>query len=97
SRPARDAARARWDIPPGCPLLLYVGRLAKEKSVELVLEAFDLIAPDFPTARLLIVGSGPHADACHETAANLPSAERIVFAGAVPREELDPVYAAADL
>jgi glycosyltransferase involved in cell wall biosynthesis len=94
---ARLRARQRWDIPPDSPMLLYVGRLAREKNIELTLDSFARVAPQFPEARLLVIGSGPHEDACRAYAESLPCGDRVIFAGMVPRHELDPVYAAADL
>jgi glycosyltransferase involved in cell wall biosynthesis len=99
---ARDArakadARKRFGIPQDAPLLLYVGRLAVEKNIELVLEAFQLIAGDFPTARLLVVGTGPHEETCKQAAEAMEAGDRIHFSGAIPRDELDPVFATADL
>jgi glycosyltransferase involved in cell wall biosynthesis len=94
---ARKAARSQWDIPEGCPLLLYVGRLAQEKNVELVLDSFSQISRRYPEARLLVVGGGPHLDALRRYAATLPASERIIFAGPMAHSELTPVYAAADL
>jgi 1,2-diacylglycerol 3-alpha-glucosyltransferase len=94
---ARMRARARWNVPPEARMLLYVGRLAREKNIELTLDSFARVAPQFPDARLLVIGSGPHEDACRAYAESLPCADRILFAGMVPRHELDPVYAAADL
>src|SRR5687768_1409655 len=75
--------RKRWDIPSVAPLLLYVGRLAREKNVELVLDSFDGIASEFPDARLLIVGGGPHMEALKSKAQAGDSRDRIIFAGPV--------------
>lgn len=94
---ARAAARDRFGIPHDAPLLLYAGRLALEKNVELVLEAFSRIADEFPKARLLVVGSGPHEESCLRAASELPCGDRVTFTGALPRYELDPIFAAADL
>jgi glycosyltransferase involved in cell wall biosynthesis len=94
---AQKAARAQWDIPDDCPLLLYVGRIAQEKNVELVLDAFSDCSRRFPEARLLIVGGGPHLDACRKHAQALEAHERIIFAGPMAHDELPPVYAAANL
>ena len=93
---AQRAARARWSIPPGVPLLLYVGRIAQEKNLELVLDSFARVAMEQPEARLLVVGGGPHLDACIAYAAATPAAGRIVFAGPVDHDELAAVYACAD-
>lgn len=97
SAEARQAARAQWDIAPDWPLLLYVGRMAQEKNVELVLEAFSDCSEAFPDARLLVIGGGPHLDALRRFASELPGADRIIMAGPMAHDELAPVYAAADL
>jgi 1,2-diacylglycerol 3-alpha-glucosyltransferase len=94
---AKAAARARWRIPPNAPLLLYVGRIAQEKNVELVIDSFAQVASEQPDARLLIVGGGPHLEACKAHAAATPYADRVVFAGPVEHDALPPVYACADL
>lgn len=41
------------------PTLLYVGRIAPEKNVTQLIEAFPLIAAKIPDVHLVIVGSGP--------------------------------------
>lgn len=94
---AKMAARDRLGIPRDALLLLYVGRLAQEKNVELVLEAFGRIAGEFPKAHLLIVGSGPHEEACRNAAEAMDAGDRIHFSGAIPRDELDPIFASADV
>jgi glycosyltransferase involved in cell wall biosynthesis len=52
-RPALDL-RAEWKIPPGSPLLLWMGRLHREKGLLTLLEA--LQDPRLRTACLLIAG-----------------------------------------
>ena len=41
---SRDAARHALGLPPAVPVVLYVGRLDREKSVDRVLLAFDRVA-----------------------------------------------------
>ncbi len=94
---ARQQVRRRWHIPDCAPLLLYVGRLAREKNLDLLLEAFERAAESLGDVWLLIVGDGPSAAECREAAAKQPHGGQVVFAGPVDREQLDPVYAAADL
>jgi glycosyltransferase involved in cell wall biosynthesis len=94
---ASRAARAQWDIPDACPLLLYVGRIAQEKNIELVLESFGDCSQRLPDARLLVVGGGPHLDALRRRAQGMACRDRVVFAGPMAHDELAPVYAAADL
>jgi glycosyltransferase involved in cell wall biosynthesis len=92
-----QAARDRWSIPTDAPLLLYVGRVAREKNIELLIEAFSIVAEHHSHARLLLIGGGPYLDTCRRAALDAPYGDRIVFAGPLPRVEIDPAYAAADL
>ena len=93
----RNRVRRMHEIPVDAPLLLYVGRLAREKNVELVLDSFEDLALEFPEARLLIVGGGPHELALKSRAEAGDLNGRVQFTGPMPREDLDSVYAAADL
>lgn len=43
-------------IPPGAPVIGYVGRLVKEKGLDELLEAMVILRDRFPTARLVLVG-----------------------------------------
>ena len=94
-----DAAPARESLglPPHDPLVLYVGRLDREKSVERVLLAFDRIAATLPAARLCLVGQGTQAARLMRLARALPARGRIHFLGARAHDTLAPCYQAADL
>lgn len=78
----------------GAKLLLFVSRLAKEKNVELLIEA--LAAAGGGRTVLAIAGDGPERDALETYAADLGVAERVRFLGTVDRAELPELYASAD-
>ena len=91
--PARDALGvAREDA-----VLLYVGRLDREKSVDRVLFAFERVASTVPRSRLVLVGQGTQAEPLRRLAASLAVADRIRFLGVRPHDELPPCYRAADV
>ena len=52
------ASRASWGVEPGDVVIGYMGRLVEGKGPEDVLSAFELLRPDFPELRLMIVGTG---------------------------------------
>jgi len=92
----RDAAlRGRVGLRPGERLALCVSRLAKEKNLELLLQALAL-APDLPL-RLVIAGDGPARDELLARARALGIAERTNFLGVVARERLPDLYASCDV
>jgi glycosyltransferase involved in cell wall biosynthesis len=91
------AARQALGLAPAALVLLYVGRLDREKSVDRVLLAFERIAAIVPGTRLALVGQGTQTEALQRLAASLPAGHRIDFLGPRPHEALGPCYRAADL
>ena len=59
--PARrdPALRAAWGCGEDDLAVLYVGRVAAEKNLDLARETFDAIAEHHPRARFVVVGDGP--------------------------------------
>jgi glycosyltransferase involved in cell wall biosynthesis len=93
----RLAARRRLGLPDDDPVLLYVGRLDREKSVERIIVAFDRVASTVPRARLLLVGHGTEAVPLRRLAGRLSAAARVAFLGVRPHAQLPVCYQAADL
>ncbi len=80
----------------GKRVLLHVGRLSKEKRLDIVLNAMAELAPKVPDLRLLVVGKGPAADEFKSIVERLRIADRVVFAGFIPDDELPAVYASCE-
>jgi 1,2-diacylglycerol 3-alpha-glucosyltransferase len=59
AEPPDPELRARFGIPPDAPLLLYVGRMAPEKGLPILLDAVALPQRAEPRLHLLMVGDGP--------------------------------------
>ncbi len=93
----REAARVGLGVPEDAPLVLYVGRLDREKSVDRVLLAFDRIASTLPAACLVLVGQGTEAERLRRVAATLSVADRIRFLGVRAHDALVQWYQAADV
>jgi len=69
--------------------LVFVGRQGYEKSIDVILKAFALLAGRIPEARLLIIGKGPAAEELQELSRNLGLTDEIVrFTGLIPNDEL---------
>jgi len=98
SVPADELARlrSRYDLPAGAPIVGFVGRLAaKRKGFADFLAAAREIAAAQPECRFLIVGEADHgkSDAMQPSAAaDFGIAERCIFAGFRPNEELPAFY-----
>lgn len=93
----RAAVRADLGVPEGAPFVLHVGRLAREKNLFTLLEAFKLITESLPEARLVVCGSGPEEDAIRARATELDLDRSLIWSGRQGAESLRDVYSAADL
>ncbi|MCS7264501.1 MAG: glycosyltransferase [Armatimonadetes bacterium] len=89
--------RKELKIPTNASILLYVGRIAKEKNIAFLIEALSPVLAERPRTYLLLVGDGPEMDAMKARAKNLPAGERIFFVGSRPRDEIPDFLASADI
>jgi glycosyltransferase involved in cell wall biosynthesis len=89
-----EALRARFGVGAFDKMILTVGRLGREKNVELALEAFARLGD--ARARFVIVGDGPHRASLERTAERLGIGRRTVFAREFERAALPETYASAD-
>ncbi len=61
--------------------IIFVGRLIKEKHVDLLVRAFGILSSEQPELRLLIIGEGPEQDAITKIIHELSLEDRIVLKG----------------
>ena len=80
---------------PGSPALLAVGRLTRQKGLDLLVPAFAKLSETWPEAHLTIVGTGPDEAALRRQRDDLGLRERVTFRGFV--ENPHPLMRAADL
>lgn len=77
--------------------ILFVGGLRKVKGIEYLIQAFEIISPKFPQAKLLLSGDGPEKENLRKLAENSGAKEKIVFLGHLPENELVERMACADV
>lgn len=92
---SRDAFRAELGWSEDKKYLVSVGRLAKEKSFDLLIEAFAKL--DHLEAELVIIGSGDEKKNLEKLAETLGLSERVTFTGLIEFDEVPKYLAAADL
>jgi glycosyltransferase involved in cell wall biosynthesis len=61
------ALRAQLGIPDRAPVVGFAGRIARDKGVPELLDAFDLLRASFPDARLLMLGRFDDSDPIPES------------------------------
>lgn len=83
--------RSTWGVNDQDPVVLYVGRLAAEKNLNLLFNAFDAMQRVQPRAKLVLVGDGPLLESLRATH------PKHSFAGLRRGEDLAQYYASADI
>lgn len=86
-----EALRAQWGVAPDQPVLLSVGRLAREKNLDLLVRCWQAMHARQPDLKLVVVGDGPSRNALAQAC---PEA---LLVGAQSGDELARHYASADL
>jgi 1,2-diacylglycerol 3-alpha-glucosyltransferase len=81
--PADLRAANGW--PSDAVVAISVGRLAREKNVELLVDAFAMAASRDPRLRLLLIGGGPLTPQISERMRRSDLAGRVVLGGRLPR------------
>ncbi len=84
-------------ISPDKKVLLCLGRIAKEKSLDVVIYGFSKIADKQKDAVLLIVGGGPYLDNLKELTATLGITDKVIFTGFVPNIDIHKYYKLGDM
>jgi glycosyltransferase involved in cell wall biosynthesis len=77
----RDRVRKEFGIERDEVLLGTVSRLHPLKGVDVLLDAFGVIATHHRKCRLIIIGDGPYRDRLHLQARSINGGDRVVFAG----------------
>jgi len=83
--PAADPGSA--GVPDGAPLVVCAGRMAPEKSMDTVLQAF-AATPALREAYLVMVGGGPSLERLRRLAEDLDVASRVRFTGPLPWQQV---------
>ncbi|WP_304509258.1 glycosyltransferase family 4 protein [Anaerotignum sp.] len=74
------------------PVVLSVGRVAKEKSIDVVIKALPDLLQKIPAVRMVIVGEGPEKENLESLAKSLGVEKHIIFTGGKPWTEIGKYY-----
>jgi glycosyltransferase involved in cell wall biosynthesis len=88
--------KQRYGIPESHPVILYVGRLDREKRIELILRALPQIVESVD-AHLVLAGTGKLMAEFEHMAEEIGVRGRVTFPGFVPNEDLPSLYRMADV
>lgn len=89
-----QAVRQSLGLSDEAHTVVFVGRIAKEKCIEMPIEALSKVKDD--NLHLIIVGGGTDLKFYQNEAKELGIEERVHFVGKIPREEIPYYYSAFD-
>jgi glycosyltransferase involved in cell wall biosynthesis len=83
----------RYSFEQGAVVLLYVGRVSREKDLDVLSRAYQELCRSAVRARLVITGDGPYRREMEAALSTVPA----LFTGYVEGEELARLYASSDV
>lgn len=92
----RKQLREQYAVGEDEKLIIYVGRLAEEKALDLVLRGFHKAIQQGCKAKLLIVGGGPDFDSLTKMSMDLGLENSVFLCGPQPSESIPDYYRSAD-
>jgi 1,2-diacylglycerol 3-alpha-glucosyltransferase len=78
-------------------VILFVGRLGKEKSVDLLIDSHTHFVKKHPNVKLLIIGDGPDMETFKKMVVKSKLTDKVIFTGKVPWEEVPKYYQLATI
>ncbi|MCQ2735864.1 MAG: D-sedoheptulose 7-phosphate isomerase [bacterium] len=94
--PDGSAIKEKYGFKPEEKILIYVGRMAPEKNLPFMIDAFRKINSKCPS-KLMIIGEGPELENFRKYASEHDPEGRIIFTGRVEYADIPAYYGAADL
>ena len=78
-------------------VILFLGRVAKEKSIDVLISQMPNIIKKVENAKLLIVGGGPYLEKLKSMSHDLFMDRNIFFTGEIPWQQINIYYRLADV
>ncbi|MHA1863736.1 MAG: glycosyltransferase, partial [Candidatus Thorarchaeota archaeon] len=97
-KPDLDYQQLRDDLKiPDGPVILSFRNLEPFYRVDIIIKAFHMISDKYPSATLVVGGYGSEREALERLVSELNISNRVVFTGVIESENLQQLYALADI
>src|SRR5574344_1096180 len=93
------ALKAKYGLTPDTYIILSLGRVAKEQSIDICLDGYARFLKTSPkkATKFVVVGGGPALKELQELSGKLGIADHVVFVGPVSPDDVPLYYALGDL
>ena len=89
--------REKYGMHKEDKVILYIGRLAKEKNLEEILNGVPDFMEQHKDTKMAIIGDGSYREELEKCTEKLPCKERILFLGEQPWDEIAKFYCLGDV
>ena len=91
------AEKKSFGINEAEPVILFIGRIAKEKSIDVIINSMKELTRKISNCKLLIVGDGPERENLEDLSKALGLEKSVVFIGEKPWAEIGKYYQMGDV
>ena len=84
-------------IKPEEKVILFLGRVATEKSIDVIMNVMPSIFNEYSNCKFLIVGDGPSKKDLQEQAKQLNIQDKVIFTGKIPYSDVPKYYNLGDV
>lgn len=84
----KEVSKLRQRYSLNKKVVLYVGRISAEKSLDILVKSFSYVVKKMPNTTLLIIGDGPIRKNIVRLCSDLKIEKHVVFTGNIPQEKL---------
>lgn len=89
--------REKFKIKETDKVILYLGRISREKNLQEVIDVMPEYLPKREDAKMVIVGNGPDKERLEKEVLRLKLEDRIIFTGEQPWDEIAKFYHLGDV
>ena len=93
----KRAIREKFGIPQDAFVVVFGGRLGREKSIDLLIDYWNQSVKADENMYLFIIGGGPEEQVLRDQIAALGCGDRVIMSGRVEHPELPPYLLASDI
>ena len=93
----KEKMKERYGFKSTDKIIIYIGRLEKEKNLEFLLKTFKLISSQEKEYKLLLVGDGKELKKLEKKASDMGLNNVVIFRGAVNQQKIPEILNCADI
>ena len=97
SNESRMILKEKLGIKPNDKVILFIGRMGEEKSIDIIMDNMPEIIKNMPNVKFLLIGDGPSRAPLEEQAKKLNILDNVIFTGKVPWADVPMYYNLGDV